>query len=154
MVWSTNLGITSLKNNFKIQFAKNESELNNYNLNSIPAYCFYDWNEDNGEKYGKLYNYSALKLISANLPSGWRIATQNDFVKAFGLDDLLLKVNKSRGDKKQSTIDLSDLLSNYNNYYKDKIPQKIKIQSGLCGGGGFSSIDFQQWCWNADNQIN
>jgi TolB-like protein len=150
-IWSKNIGIMLLNNNLKIHYAKNKIDLYNYKKDSVPAYCYYDYNEEYGEeygeKYGKLYNYYALKLISANLPIGWRIAKQNDFIRAFELDKLLDKVNEYRKSQYTSLIDYYQLLSGYKKYYKEKIPEKIEIKSGYFHGNGFIGIDTQQLYW-------
>ena len=78
LLFSKNMGVIEDGFGSKISLATEESIWDFYK-DSIPAYCFYDFDDSNGEKYGKLYNYWALKLIAKNPPKGWRIATINDF---------------------------------------------------------------------------
>ena len=78
LLFSKNIGVIEDGFGSKISLATEESIWDFYK-DSIPAYCFYDFDDSNGEKYGKLYNYWALKLIAKNPPKGWRIATINDF---------------------------------------------------------------------------
>ena len=78
--FSKNIGVIEDGVGSKISLATEEEEsIWKFNEDSIPAYFFYDFDDSNGEKYGKLYNYWALKLIAKNPPKGWRIATINDF---------------------------------------------------------------------------
>ena len=88
LTWSKNLGIIEDDLGNKIKLATEETFWE-YNKDSIPAFCFYDFEESNGEKHSKLYNCWALKLISENPPKGWRIANQKDYATMLGLDELM-----------------------------------------------------------------
>jgi uncharacterized protein (TIGR02145 family) len=149
-IWSKNLGIVKLKEGLIIHYAKNSKEIEKFEKESIPAYCYYDHNEEYSEKYGKLYNYAAFKLISENLPLGWRIADKFDYFKLLELDSLLVRVNNYKKTQNEKFIDnIEQLLEiGYNEYYEEKIRQKIYVKSGgICTGIGFSGIDTQQFYW-------
>jgi hypothetical protein len=78
LIWSKNIGLVEDMLGNKIKLAT-EEEMYNYYKDSVPAYCYYDFDEVNGEKYGKLYNYWALQLLLKNPPIGWRIANLDDY---------------------------------------------------------------------------
>jgi uncharacterized protein (TIGR02145 family) len=80
LIWSKNLGIIEDGEGKEIRLAKNEEELRQFSFESIPAYCYYDFEDKYGEHYGKLYNYYAMNRIASFPPSGWRIARGDDFL--------------------------------------------------------------------------
>lgn len=47
--------------------------------NNIPAYCYYDFNSANAEKYGALYNLSAISDSRGLCPKGYFIPKENDW---------------------------------------------------------------------------
>lgn len=69
MKWTKNIGITKdgIGNSFQLS---NKNTAWQLYPDSVPAYFYYDFDENNGEKYGKLYNYWAMKLLSSNPPKG------------------------------------------------------------------------------------
>jgi hypothetical protein len=85
LVWSKNLGIVKDGEGKEIRFAKNEAELRQFSLESIPAYCYYDFEGKYGEHYGKLYNFYAMKRIASYPPKGWRIARGEDYLRLAAL---------------------------------------------------------------------
>jgi hypothetical protein len=140
--WSKNIGIVKDGKGNKIQLAQKETIWHLTN-DSIPAYCYYDFDEKNGEKYGKLYNYWALKLISANPPEDWRIMRQKDISDFFNLDSLLNEINKGRNRYTEQIFDLEDFLS----YFRFKEKEIPFIKSGQYHGNGFLGIDSQVYIW-------
>lgn len=44
-----------------------------------PAWCYFDNNPENGEKYGKLYNYYAVNDPRGLAPTGWHIPTEDEW---------------------------------------------------------------------------
>ena len=90
LIGSKNIGVIEDALGNKILQA-NEENISDLTAASKPAFCYYDFDESNGEKYGKLYNYWALKLIERNPPKGWRIADQKDYAKLLGGDEPQIK---------------------------------------------------------------
>lgn len=75
-VWmKRNLDVTCFKNGDTIHQAKSIYELNT----SVPSWCYFQFYEPNGKKYGKLYNYAAVSDIRGIAPDGWHIPDLNDF---------------------------------------------------------------------------
>lgn len=44
-----------------------------------PSWCYYNFDDSNGNNYGKLYNWYALETLKKVLPDGWRIPTEDDW---------------------------------------------------------------------------
>ena len=134
--WSKNLGIIEDGLGSEIKRATEET-LQAYRRDSIPAYCFYDFYEANGEDYGKLYNYWALRLITENPPKGWRVASQKDYATFLGLDEIMLT---------ESAADYENLLD------MCRWPEILDVfqASGERHSNGFSGIEWSAHLWTAD----
>ncbi len=79
-VWmKENLCTFEFKNGTPLFFAKNSDQWYNAALNKIPACCFYDFDENNKDKYGLLYNWYAISDPQGLAPEGWRIPSVNDW---------------------------------------------------------------------------
>jgi uncharacterized protein (TIGR02145 family) len=79
-IWmAKNLDVTHFRNGDPIPEAKNEEEWIQAGINRIPAWCNYDNNVKNGEKYGKLYNWHAIVDSRGIAPEGWRIPLDSDW---------------------------------------------------------------------------
>lgn len=143
--WSKNIGITKdgLGNSFQLA---NKNTVWQLYKDSVPAYCYYDFDENNGEKYGKLYNYWAMKLLSSNPPKGWRIVRQKDYSNLLNLDSLLNEENKGKNPYQQRLLDLEEFLSMVK-FKDDALPFE---KSGQYHGNGFCCIDAQLWLWADD----
>ena len=72
--WTTkNLDVTKFRNGDKIPEAKTQKEFDTYGAAGEPAWCYLDFNKDNGKKYGKLYNWYAVNDSRGLAPSGYHI---------------------------------------------------------------------------------
>jgi uncharacterized protein (TIGR02145 family) len=79
-VWmSENLNVDKFRNGDPIPEAKTEEEWVKAGQNKQPAWCYYDSDPANGEKYGKLYNWYALKDSRGLAPSGYHIPTDEEW---------------------------------------------------------------------------
>ena len=73
-VWmSTNLNVDTFRNGDRIPEAKTEGEWKAYAQAEEAAWCFYDNDPKNGEKYGKLYNWHAVNDSRGLAPNGMHI---------------------------------------------------------------------------------
>ena len=73
-VWTTkNLNVDKFRNGDPIPEAKTEEEWIKAGKNKQPAWCYYDNDPSNGEKYGKLYNWYAVNDVRGLAPVGWHI---------------------------------------------------------------------------------
>ena len=73
---SENLNVSTFRNGDPIPEVRSIEELLKVNH---PAWCYYDFNPDYGIKYGKLYNWSAVKDSRGLAPEGWHIPNLNEY---------------------------------------------------------------------------
>jgi uncharacterized protein (TIGR02145 family) len=81
-VWMTeNLNVDVFRNGDTIFHAKTAEEWEEAGKNKQPAWCYYENDPANGEKYGKLYNWYAVNDARGLAPEGWKIPSDYDFTK-------------------------------------------------------------------------
>jgi uncharacterized protein (TIGR02145 family) len=79
-IWmSKNLDVTTFRNGDTIWEAKTDEEWKKAGENKQPAWCYYDNDPKNGEKYGKLYNWYAVNDPRGLAPSGYHIASEEEW---------------------------------------------------------------------------
>ena len=79
-VWMTkNLDVDRFRNGDPIPEAKTEEEWRAYSGAREPAWCYYDNDPKNGEKYGKLYNWYAVNDARGLAPAGWHIPSDDEW---------------------------------------------------------------------------
>ena len=79
-VWMTkNLNVDKFRNGDPIPEAKTYEEWTEATENREPAWCYYDNNPDNGDRYGKLYNWYAVHDPRGLAPEGWKIPSDDDW---------------------------------------------------------------------------
>ena len=91
-VWMVkNLNTDVFRNGDLILEAKTKEEWLKAGANQQPAWCYYDNIIEDGEIYGKLYNWYAVSDPRGLAPSGWKIPSSSDW--------MLLKDNLYKEDK-------------------------------------------------------
>lgn len=81
-VWMTeNLDVDKFRNGDPIPQAKTKEEWVKAGKNGEPAWCYYDNDPANGEKYGKLYNWYALNDPRGLSPEGWHIPSDAEWLE-------------------------------------------------------------------------
>ena len=79
-VWmSENLNVDKFRNGDPIPHAKTDEEWEKAGKNGQPAWCYYNNNPDNGDRYGKLYNWHAVNDSRGLAPEGWKIPSDEDW---------------------------------------------------------------------------
>jgi uncharacterized protein (TIGR02145 family) len=79
-IWMTdNLNVDTFQNGDKIMMASSPFEWKKCLQEKIPAWCYYNNDSTNAEKYGKLYNWYGVSDSRNLAPKGWRIPTSNDW---------------------------------------------------------------------------
>jgi len=93
-----NLNVDTFRNGDFIGEAKSKEDWVTARLNKQPAWCYYDFNPENGVKYGKLYNWYAVIDSRELAPEGWRLADSHDWWQLVdcwgGLKNAGLKLKK------------------------------------------------------------
>jgi uncharacterized protein (TIGR02145 family) len=79
-VWMTeNLNVDKFQNGDLIPEAKTDEEWEKAGENKQPAWCYYNNNPDNGDRYGKLYNWYAVNDPRGLAPKGWKVPSDEDW---------------------------------------------------------------------------
>ena len=74
-----NLNVDKFRNGDPILEAKTDEEWRKARKNKQPAWCYYNNDPANGEKYGKLYNSYAVNDPRGLAPQGWKIPSYMDW---------------------------------------------------------------------------
>lgn len=78
--WSTeNLNVDHFNNGDAINQAFSSIEWQKFAESETPAWCFYEFNSENGVTNGKLYNWYAINDIRGLAPKGFNIASLSDW---------------------------------------------------------------------------
>jgi uncharacterized protein (TIGR02145 family) len=79
-VWMLeNLNVSKFSNGKVIPEASTEEEWKKSQEYKQPAWCYYNNNSDNGQKYGKLYNWYAVINMNGLCPQGWHVPTDKEW---------------------------------------------------------------------------
>ncbi len=79
-VWMTeNLNVDKFRNGDPIPEAKTDEEWVSAGKNEQPAWCYYQNDPSNGTKYGKLYNWYAVKDTRGLAPNGFHIPSDEEW---------------------------------------------------------------------------
>ena len=78
--WSTeNLGVTKFRDGSTIRQAQKDEDWRAASRAGKPAWCYYQNDESNGPKYGKLYNWFAINDKRGIAPKGWHVPTDDEW---------------------------------------------------------------------------
>ena len=99
---SENLNITAFRNGEQIPEAKSVEEWKKADKNKQPTWCYYNFDPNNGIKYGKLYNFYVLKDTRGIAPVGWKVPLAKDY-EIFQSDKIAEKL-KSKTDWENSEL--------------------------------------------------
>jgi TolB-like protein len=176
LIWSKNIGLIEDSKGNKILYCNIDS-LEEFNRKKIPAYTFYDGDIRNGEKYGKLYNFSAIELLIQNPPIGWRVAKIDDFIYDQILKDYFFDCYEAQQEYLKKYPDVKDYTLGPIRHYEffgkkegrtwnskicaNDLINNCQIRglygfnpSGKCENGGYFSIDGTAGFWTADKLEN
>jgi uncharacterized protein (TIGR02145 family) len=118
-IWMTqNLNVAKFRNGDSIPQAKTNEEWKKAGKNKQPAWCYYDNNQKNGEKYGKLYNWYAVNDARNMAPKGWHIPSDAEWTE----------IQKQLLESKNSKIGL------FNNYSGFRLSQGKFNWINKCAG--------------------
>jgi len=78
--WMTeNLNVSTFRNGDPILETKSDEEWISAGKEGIPAWCYYDNDPENGDKYGKLFNWYAVGDPRGLAPEGWHVPTDEEW---------------------------------------------------------------------------
>jgi len=115
-----------------------------------PAWCYYDNNPDNGNKYGKLYNWYAVNDKRGLAPKGWHIATENEYKTLIFTADDDGNALKSNGQGKgegagTNTSGFSALLGGYRWRYGDF--NKLAYEAEFWSSTGNGNVEIANYIY-------
>jgi len=76
---AANLNVTRFRNGDPIMEAQNREEWKQADLDGIPAWCYYLEDAENAVKFGKLYNWHAVRDPRGLAPEKWHIPTMEEW---------------------------------------------------------------------------
>jgi uncharacterized protein (TIGR02145 family) len=76
---SKNLDVSTFRNGDPILEITTASEWKSAGEKKNPAYCYFEFDESNGKKYGKLYNWYALNDSRGLAPEGYHIPSDAEW---------------------------------------------------------------------------
>jgi len=78
--WMTkNMNVSTFRNGDAIQNAQTAEEWKKAGDNEQPAWCYFENDPENEEKYGKLYNFYAVKDPRGLAPAGWHVPSDEEW---------------------------------------------------------------------------
>lgn len=81
-VWtSRNLDVATFRNGDSIPQVRSNEEWERAGKEKKPAWCYYANDKNNGEKYGRMYNWYAVNDPRGLCPKGWHIPTSDEWIK-------------------------------------------------------------------------
>ena len=95
-----NLTVSHFNSGAAIPQAKTEEEWNAGYDNNKPLWCYVNFDPATEKKYGKLYNYHAVKDVRKLAPAGWHVSTDLEWtavIKALGEDNAEEKLKNNTG---------------------------------------------------------
>ena len=148
-----NLNVDHFRNGDIIPEAKTNEEWIKAGEEKQPAWCYYNNNSSNGEKYGKLYNFYAVSDPRGLAPKGWHVPTDAEWTVLTGYLYYVYAVIDSgaEGTALKATsgwIDFEGQSANGTDDYE---------WNGLPGGerygdGDFSSIGYVGLWWSSSQR--
>jgi uncharacterized protein (TIGR02145 family) len=76
---SKNLDVITFRNGESIPQAKDKVQWKYFSDNNISAWCYYEFDENNGKKYGKLYNWYAVNDARGLAPKGYHVPYNHEW---------------------------------------------------------------------------
>jgi uncharacterized protein (TIGR02145 family) len=96
-----NLDVSTFRNGESIPEAKTAKEWLAAYQSESPAWCYYNNDSKNGEKYGKLYNWYAVNDPRGIAPTGWHVPTDAEWKTLIasmgGINSAFTKLKDSDG---------------------------------------------------------
>ena len=80
-IWmAENLNVSKFRNGDIIPEAKTKSDWIRASQNETPAWSYYNFDEKNGQVYGKLYNWFAVDDSRGLAPEGWHVSSEKEWL--------------------------------------------------------------------------
>jgi uncharacterized protein (TIGR02145 family) len=140
-IWTiVNLNVDTFRNGDEITEAKSNEQWELAGKTGQPAWCYYDNNSNNGERYGKLYNWFAINDPRGLAPLGWRTPNDSDWnilINFFGGKEVA-------GAKMKCSASDSELGTRNSGSFFGAVPSGFRTHDGQ-----FSFIDEGGFFWSS-----
>ncbi len=148
-VWtSKNLDVSTFRNGDPIPEVKNAEEWRKSGYARQPAFCYYDFDSQNGRVYGKLYNWYAVNDPRGLAPAGYHVPSGKDWENLIsflgGGATACSKMKNKSGWNKNGSIS-----GNGSNVYGLSI-----LPSGYILDGNFGSIGQGVYMWGSSKHYD
>ena len=84
---SDNLNVDHFRNGDIIPEVKSKDDWKEAGKNGQPAWCYYENDPKNGEKYGKFYNWYAVNDPRGLAPEGWHVPSDGEWTEMINFLD-------------------------------------------------------------------
>ena len=149
-----NLNVTTFRNGDTIPEAKTNSEWKKAGEDKTPAWCYYNNEAENGKKYGKLYNWYAVKDPRGLAPTGYHLPSDSEWTVV----TRFLGGEEVAGEKMKSTVGWEKNLKGTNASGFTGLPGGYRYYNGMfydigSNGNWWSSSKVKKrgsiaWCRN------
>lgn len=140
-----NLNVVTFRNGDTILEARTVDEWRAANKQKKPAWCYFNNDSTNGRKYGKLYNFHAVRDSRGLAPASWQIPAGNDW---FELSDFLGD-RKNAGAKLKSTSGWLKNGNGTNSTGFSGLPSGSREFAMINGDEGFGSDSSRCILWSS-----
>jgi uncharacterized protein (TIGR02145 family) len=149
-IWMTdNLNVKTFRNGDPIFEASNKKQWIHAFKNKIPAWCYYDDDPINGEKYGLLYNFYAVHDARGLAPLGWKIPSKKNFeelTKFLGGFENAGRSLRSRDNRGTNKSGFNVKLSGYLNCFFEE----MSTEETFMGKFYFEGLEEESLMWTND----
>ena len=144
-----NLNVEHFQNGYPIQEAKTNEEWKKAGENNRPAWCYYNFDPINGEKYGKLYNWYAINDSRRLTPKEWHVPSDNEWkeLEKYLVDKVGYKMKSTIGWDGDKYTEISSFCDSCYLWSKEDRQKKF---CNLCNNSGYTKIKLPYF----NNSIN
>ncbi|NLJ42629.1 MAG: hypothetical protein GX431_03160 [Bacteroidales bacterium] len=126
-IWAAaNLNVVTFRNGDTIPEARTNEEWVSAGKAGKPAWCYYNNDPKNGQKYGKLYNWFAVTDPRGLAPKGWSVPDAADWAQLAGQ----LGGAGKAGDKLKSSSGWADGFVGTNESRFNGLPAGYRVENG------------------------
>lgn len=151
-----NLDVAYYRNGDTIYHAESNADWQYAGENGIGAWCYYNNDPDNGDIYGKLYNWYAVNDERGLAPEGWRVPSDDDWKEL----EMYLGMSQEEADgwSWRGTTEGAKLAGGYDLWYNGSLRNNNDFNSsgfsGLPGGyrdhgGYYHDISHSARLWSS-----
>jgi hypothetical protein len=141
-IWSSeNLYVNKFRNGDSIPEVKNKDDWDSAIYNEEPAWCYYNFNSENGKKYGKLYNWYAVNDPRGLAPIGWRLPTIDEWRELINCLRKKLLLNEF-------------ILGGFIDYFGEGYFEQIDVIGMWWSSTSISDDNNDLWCASVDKRYN